>query len=209
MEALHAIYDWMLSWADTPYAGWALFALAFAESSFFPIPPDVLLMALTLNKPEWGMWYALISTVGSTLGGMFGYAIGWAGGRPLLIRFVGPQRVAMIHDRFQRYEAWAILIAGFTPIPYKVFTIGAGAFYVNFRVFVLASLVSRGGRFFLVAGTLQMMGPWMKNILEQYFNLFTLLFVALIILGFVAVRFQAQRSKRIPSPDAPVNESKQ
>ncbi|RMH35616.1 MAG: DedA family protein [Nitrospirae bacterium] len=209
MDTLHALYEWMLSWAETPYAGWALFALAFAESSFFPIPPDVLLMALTLNKPEWSMWYALISTVGSTLGGMFGYAIGWAGGRPLLLRFIGPQRVAMIHDRFQRYEAWAILIAGFTPIPYKVFTIGAGAFYVNFRVFVLASLISRGGRFFLVAGTLQVMGPWMKEVLERYFNIFTIFLVAVIVLGFVMVRCYAQRARRISSSNVSVGESKQ
>lgn len=208
MEIVQWIYEWMLSWAETPYAAWALFALAFAESSFFPIPPDVLLMALTLNRPEWGMFYALVTTVGSTLGGMFGYAIGWFGGRPLLLRLMGANRVAAIHERFQRYEAWAILIAGFTPIPYKVFTIGAGAFYVNFRVFVLASIVSRGGRFFLVASALQMMGPWMKDLLERYFNVFTVVLVALIVLGFFAVRFQGQYSKKAHPSEVSVNDSK-
>ena len=136
----------------------ALFLLAFAESSVFPIPPDVLLMALTLGNPSWGLYFAAIATAGSVLGGMFGYVIGWWGGKPLLLRLMGQDRVSRVHDTFERYEGWAILIAGLTPVPYKVFTIGAGAFYVNFRVFVVASLLSRGARFFLVAGTLQLIG---------------------------------------------------
>lgn len=194
MELGKELYDWMLSWADSPYSVPALFLLAFAESSFFPIPPDVLLMALTLGKPGYGMYYAAVTTTGSVLGGALGYAIGWAGGRPLLLRIIGEERMKAIHNTFQRYEAWAILIAGFTPIPYKVFTISAGAFYVNFRVFIIASLISRAGRFFLVAGALQLVGPWMKEVLEQYFNLFTLLFVILIVLGFFLVRWQVKRA---------------
>jgi len=140
---VHELYQWMLSWSDSPYAVPALFLLAFAESSFFPLPPDVLLMALTLGNPSWGMYYAAVSMVGSVLGGMFGYLIGWYGGRPILLKFMGQDRVATIHEAFEKYEGWAILIAGFTPIPYKIFTIGAGAFYVNFKVFVLASVISR------------------------------------------------------------------
>lgn len=189
------LYQWVLSWSDSPYAVHALFLLAFAESSFFPIPPDVLLISLTLGQPGLGMYYAAATTMGSVLGGMFGYGIGWMGGRPILNRFVGKERVTTIHNAFQRYEAWAILIAGFTPVPYKLFTIGAGAFYVNFRVFVIASILSRGGRFFLVAGAIQLLGPWIKDLLEQYFNLITIGLVSLVLIGFFAVRYYGQKMK--------------
>jgi len=191
---VHELYQWMLSWSDSEYAIPALFLLAFAESSFFPLPPDVLLMALTLGNPSWGMYYAAVSTVGSVLGGMFGYVIGWFGGRPILLKFMGPERVATIHAAFEKYEGWAILIAGFTPIPYKIFTIGAGAFYVNFKIFVVASLISRGARFFIVAGTLQLFGPWIQELIERYFNLLSILFVVLLGLGFWMVKHQAKKT---------------
>lgn len=193
---LRAWYDWALSWSDAPSAGMALFLLAFAESSFFPIPPDVLLIAMTLGQPQQGMVFAGLTTVGSVLGGLFGYLIGWLGGRPLLRRWIGQERMEKVHTLFQRYEAWAIVLAAFTPIPYKVFTIAAGVFYVSLRTFVLASIVGRGGRFFLVAGTLQLLGPWMKGVIERYFDLFSVLFLVLLIGGFVLVhRWQARRSR--------------
>ncbi|MGD9853221.1 MAG: YqaA family protein [Nitrospirales bacterium] len=193
------LYDWMLSWSDSPYGGVALFWLAFAESSFFPLPPDVLLIALTLGDPRQGMWFATIATAGSVLGGMFGYAIGWYGGRPILKKLMGQARMDLIHHYFQRYEAWAILIAGFTPIPYKVFTIGAGAFFVNFRTFCLASLVGRGGRFFLVAGAIQLIGPWVKELIEEYFNVFSILFMILLLLGFWIIKYQSHKLTQ-PNP---------
>lgn len=193
LEWVRQLYDWMLSWADSPYGGLALFGLAFAESSFFPLPPDVLLIALTLGDPGQGMWFATIATAGSVLGGMFGYAIGWYGGRPILMKLMGQARMELIHHYFQRYEAWAILIAGFTPIPYKVFTIGAGAFFVNFRIFCLASLIGRGGRFFLVAGAIQLVGPWVKELIEKYFNVFSILFMVLLVMGFWIVKYQSQK----------------
>lgn len=193
LEWVKQLYDWMLSWADSPYGGLALFGLAFAESSFFLLPPDVLLIALTLGDPNQGMWFAMLATAGSVLGGMFGYGIGWYGGRPLIKKFMGEARMNLIHHYFQRYEAWAILIAGFTPIPYKVFTIGAGAFFVNFRTFCLASLVGRGGRFFLVAGAIQLIGPWVKDLIEKYFNVFSIVFIVLLLLGFWIVKHQSHK----------------
>ena len=201
---IHELYDWVLSWSASPYAVPVLFVLSFAEASFFLLPPDVLLMALTLGNSTWGMYYAAITTAGSVLGGIFGYAIGWWGGRPLLIRVIGQERVATVHQVFERYEGWAILIAGLTPVPYKVFTLGAGAFYVNFKVFVIASLVSRGARFVLVAGALQFFGPWVKEVIEKYFNLFTIILVALIGIGFWAIKAYAKKAMK-PSPSGGIN----
>jgi len=106
---------------------------------------------------------------------------------------MGQDRLELVHQYFQRYEGWAILIAGFTPIPYKIFTIGAGAFYVDFKTFMLASIVSRGGRFFLVAGAIQFFGPWMKDLIEKYFNIFSIVFIVLLILGFWVVKHQGQK----------------
>jgi len=190
---IHDLYDWTVSWAGSPYADPALLLLAFAESSFFPLPPDVLLMALTLGNPSGGMYYAMLTTIGSFLGGMFGYLVGKVGGKPFLLRVMGQERVSKIHDMFERYEGWAILIAGLTPVPYKVFTLGAGAFYVNFKVFVVASLIGRGARFFLVAGMLQFMGPWAKEMLEQYLGLLTVALVVCIGLGFWLVRLYEKK----------------
>ncbi len=193
MELVKQLYDWMLSWADSPYGVPALFGLAFAESSFFPLPPDVLLIALALGNPANAWWYAAVATIGSVLGGAMGYGIGWYGGRPVLKKIMGQERVDVVHDYFQRYEAWAILIAGFTPVPYKIFTIGAGAFFVDFKTFMLASLVSRGARFFLVAGAIQLFGPWIKELIENYFNLLSIIFIVLLGLGFWIVKYQGQK----------------
>lgn len=197
MEWGKQLYDWMLSWSESSYGVLALFCLAFAESSFFPLPPDVLVIALTLGNPNQGWWYATVATIGSVLGGAFGYWIGWFGGRPLLVKCIGQDRMEFVHQYFQRYEAWAILIAGFTPIPYKIFTIGAGAFYVDFRTFMLASVVSRGGRFFLVAGAIQVLGPWVKDLIEDYFNLFSIIFIVLLLTGFWLVHYHG---KKFPRP---------
>jgi membrane protein YqaA with SNARE-associated domain len=193
MAILHDLYNWVLGWADSPYGAWALFSLAFAESSFFPIPPDVLLMALTLGDPDRAMLFAAVCTAGSVAGGAVGYLIGYLGGRPLLEWWLHHDKVMRIHNAFERYEVWAIAIAGFTPIPYKVFTIGSGAFFIDFPKFVLVSALSRGGRFFLVAGILQWLGPGLKDFIETYFNLLTILFFVLLIGGFYAVRHQARR----------------
>jgi len=133
---LRRLYDWVLHWAETPYGSWALFFLAFCESSFFPIPPDILLIALAVSIPKKSFKYALICSVGSILGGCLGYLIGWqfmAGIGERIISFYGlGQKFEYIKELYITYDAWAIGIAGFTPIPYKVFTISAGAFNINF-----------------------------------------------------------------------------
>ncbi len=203
MDLVKQLYDWMLSWSDSPYGVPALFGLALAESSFFPLPPDVLLIAMTLGNPANAWWYATVATVGSVLGGALGYGIGWYGGRPVLKKFMGQERMDLVHHYFQRYEGWAILIAGFTPVPYKIFTIGAGAFYVDFKIFMLASVVSRGSRFFLVAGAIYFFGPWMKEIIEKYFNIFSIAFIVLIVLGFWFVKHQGQKISQATSTREP------
>ena len=173
-----------------------LFLLSFAESSFFPVPPDILLIALALARPETSFILALITTIGSVLGAIFGYFIGLKGGRPVLEKFISKDRISLVHEYFNRYEAWAIGIAGFTPIPYKIFTISAGVFYINFTRFVLVSILSRGARFFLVGTAIFMFGDRIKFYLEKYFNIFSIAFVLLIILGFLALKTMNKKFHR-------------
>ncbi|MBL6972175.1 MAG: DedA family protein, partial [Desulfobacterales bacterium] len=159
---LRRLYDWVLSWAETPYGTWALFLLAFCESSFFPIPPDILLIALAVAVPKRSLKYALICSAGSVLGGCFGYLIGWqfmaSIGSPIVDFYGLGAKVEYIGALYNKYDAWAVGVAGFTPIPYKVFTIAAGVFKINFSVFVLTSLVSRSARFFIVGGLIYIFG---------------------------------------------------
>lgn len=189
---LRGLYDWVLHWAATPYGTWALFLLALSESSFFPIPPDVLLIALAVAIPEKSFKYALICSVGSVLGGCLGYLIGWQfmtsiGER--IISFYGlNQKVAYIAELYSAYDAWAIGIAGFTPIPYKVFTISAGAFKINFWVFLLASIVSRSARFFLVGGLIYIFGSQIKSFIDRYFDLLAIAFTVLLVAGFIVIK---------------------
>lgn len=189
INPLRKLYAWVLSWAESPFSTWALFFLAFVESSFFPVPPDVLLIALAISIPTQSFKYALICSVGSIAGGCFGYLIGWgfyeAIGR-YIIKFYGIepafQKVATL---YQDNTFLTVLIAGFTPIPYKVFTIAGGFCQVNFLVFLFASSISRSARFFLVATLLYFFGPKAKIFIDRYFNLLTILFAALIIIGFL------------------------
>ena len=189
---LRKLYDWVLHWAETPYGTWALFLLAFTESSFFPIPPDILLVALAVAIPRKSLKYALVCSVGSVLGGCFGYLIGWqfmAGIGEKIISFYGlSAKVDYIGSLYQQYDAWAIGIAGFTPIPYKVFTISAGMFNINFPVFVFASLVSRSARFFLVGGLIFIFGPRIQVFIDKYFNILAVAFTILLIGGFILIK---------------------
>ncbi|MDO9528660.1 MAG: YqaA family protein [Syntrophales bacterium] len=193
MGKLRKLYDWVERFAETPYGLWALFLLAFAESSFFPVPPDVLLIALAVSIPARAFRYALVCSVGSVLGGMFGYLIGYQ-----FMEFIGfgilnfyglTDKYESVAELYNRYNAWAVGIAGFTPIPYKVFTISAGAFRINFSVFLLASVVSRSARFFLVAGLIYMFGEQIRTFIGRYFNILAVLFVLLLVAGFILIGF--------------------
>jgi membrane protein YqaA with SNARE-associated domain len=193
MKSLKKLYDWVLHWAYTPYAVPALFLLAFTESSFFPIPPDVLLISLALAVPKKSFLYAAICTAGSVFGGMFGYLIGLelieTVGFPILNFYGVMDKYEYIRTLYVQYDAWAVGIAGFTPIPYKVFTIAAGAFKIDFPVFVLASTVGRAGRFFLVALLIYHFGPSIKGFIDRYFNVLTIAFLVLLVLGFILIKY--------------------
>jgi membrane protein YqaA with SNARE-associated domain len=190
---IRRLYHWILHWAETPYGTWALFLLAFAESSFFPIPPDVLLIALCVARPERSFKYALVCAIGSIMGGCLGYLIGWqfmasVGNR--IVAFYGlTDKVAYIETLYRTYDAWAVGIAGFTPIPYKVFTIAAGMFKINFLVFTLASLVSRSARFFFVGGLIYLFGPRIQRFIDRYFDLLAVSFTVLLVGGFVLIKY--------------------
>lgn len=192
---LRRLYDWVLSWADRPQGPAALGTLSVMESSFFPVPPDPLLMALAIGAPKRAFYFAAICTFGSVFGGVLGYAIGWgiwsAVGELFFTYVPGvtPDSFENVRVLYNRWDFWAIFVAGFTPIPYKVFTLSSGVFHISFPVFVIASVLSRGARFFLVAGLIYMFGPGIQGFIDRYFDKLIWLFLALLIGGFVLVRF--------------------
>lgn len=190
---LRRLYHWVLHWAETPYGSWALFLLALAESSFFPVPPDVLLIALAISIPARSFRYALICSVGSVIGGMIGYLIGYQFMDLIgmkIVEFYGfTSQYAAVGDLYDRYNAWAVGIAGFTPIPYKVFTISAGAFKIDFLVFLIASAISRAARFFLVGWLIYRFGPGIKLFIDRYFNILAIVFTVLLVGGFIVIKY--------------------
>lgn len=189
---IRKMYDWVLHWAETPYGAWALFILAFCESSFFPIPPDVLLIALAVGVPTKAFRFALICSVGSLIGGCFGYLIGWQFMDGIGLRIIDLYHLQngfeKIRVSYEQYNAWIVFTAGFTPIPYKLITISAGAFKVNFPVFFLASAVSRSARFFLVSTLIYKYGPQIRDFIDKYFNILAVVFTVLLIAGFAAFK---------------------
>lgn len=193
----HRLYRWVLHWAYTPYARPALVILAFAESSFFPIPPDVLLLPLCLGQPKRAFRFALWCSVASVLGGMFGYLLGYAfweaGVKELCFNYLHlftRETFDSVGELFREWNFWIVFTAGFSPIPYKVFTISAGVFHdhVSFPMFVLASAVSRSARFFLEAALLRTWGEQIRDFVEKRLGLMSLLFCVGLIGGFVLVK---------------------
>lgn len=195
-EALNGLLHWVEDFAATPYGGWALFILAFAESSVFPIPPDILLIALCLGEPESSFWFAAICSLGSVLGGIAGYALGYFGGRPLLYKMFRAESIEWVERYYDRYNAWATGIAGLTPLPYKLVTISGGVFAIQFKIFVLASAISRSARFFAVAGVVYLFGDVAKDFIEKHLNWLSIAFVILLVLGFWVISHSSKRARR-------------
>ncbi|HBX90922.1 YqaA family protein [Alistipes sp.] len=202
MNIAKRTYDWMLSWGNSRWGAFALFCFAFAESSFFPIPPDVLLIALCLGAAARSFRFAAICTAGSILGAIAGYGIGFflwqntAGEYTALAQFFFDhvftieafERVGALYDR---YNFWIVFTAGFTPLPYKLFTVTGGLFHINFAMFLVASVVSRGMRFFLIALLIWKFGAPIKSFIDRYFNLLAVAFTVLLVGSFVLVSYLA------------------
>jgi membrane protein YqaA with SNARE-associated domain len=183
--------------AGTPWAPYWLFAWAFAESSLFPMPPDVLLAVMGIARPKMAFLYAAICTVGSVLGALLGYALGYFGGRPLALRLIAHHKIDAAERLYQKYDVWAVGLAGFTPIPYKVFTILSGLLEVRLWRFVLASVVSRGARFFLVSTLAFFLGDEVKQRIDGWsFGLITLLVGVGVVVGFIGLGWYARRKRR-------------
>ncbi len=194
-NVIRRLYDWVLHWAETPYGTPALFAISFAESSFFPIPPDVLQIALSVSKPRRSFYYAAVSTVASVLGGIAGWLIGiaiWSAVSSFFFSYVP----GFTHENFDKvqlaYEQnafLAIFAAAFTPIPFKVFTITAGVFQISLLTLITASLLGRAGRFFIVATCIFFFGPKVRGFLEKRLELVTIALFVLMVLGFLAIKY--------------------
>ena len=190
---LRKLYDWTLALAESPRAPYALGAVSFAESSFFPVPPDVMLLPMSMARPDKAWFYAGICAITSVLGGILGYAIG-----ALLYDSVGQwvinayglgAKMDSFRTMYQQYGAWIILIKGLTPIPYKLVTIASGAFGYDFFMFVLLSAITRGARFFILAGLLNRFGAPMRRFIEGNLGLMVAILVAGIVGGFYVVKF--------------------
>jgi membrane protein YqaA with SNARE-associated domain len=203
------LYDWVLHWAETPYALPALFVLSFAESSFFPIPPDVLLIALCIGNVQRGYAFATWCSVASVLGGIAGYGIGmflWqldpVSGFFLTYVF-SQDTFDHVGGLYQDYDFWIVFVAAFTPIPYKVITITAGVFATNFPMFVIASVIGRSARFFLVAWLFKRYGPSIKEFIERRFGLVTVVGTLLLVGGFACFKLLTPNQAPATPPVSP------
>lgn len=189
---LRKMYDWVFSLARHRHATKSLAAISFAESSFFPIPPDVMLAPMVLARPDRAYFYATVCTIASVLGGLLGYAIGHfvePVGMSLLALMGKADSFETSKELFQQHGAWVILIKGLTPIPYKLITIAAGIFSFSLPLFIVLSVITRGARFFLVAFVLKTFGPAMLEVIEKRLAFWTILFVVVLVGAIVAVRF--------------------
>ena len=202
MKWIRSLYDWVLHWAETPYGPLVLIILSFAEASFFPIPPDILLIALALGARKNALLFALYCSFASVAGAMFGYSLGH------FVWWIEPGQFSnfanfffnhipgfttdvfyKIQQMYDQWNFWIIFTAGFTPIPFKVFTISAGAFDINFMMFLFAGLVSRSARFFLVGWLIWKFGEPIRKFIDKYFNWLAIGFTILLISGFYIIKY--------------------
>jgi membrane protein YqaA with SNARE-associated domain len=191
---IRRLYHWTVSWADRPGGTYALFWIAFAESSFFPIPPDILLIALCFGAREKWAKYALVCTLGSVLGGIAGWGIGWGlrdtVAMPLLGMFdPSGHTQEKIQVWYDAYGFWGIIIAAITPIPYKVFTVFSGVMHYNLPLLIVASVLGRGFRFYVVAAMIRIFGPTVKPFIEKHLEWCFVLGTVLLIGGFVGIKY--------------------
>jgi membrane protein YqaA with SNARE-associated domain len=183
--------EMVMGWADHRHATWYLAGLSFAESSFFPVPPDVMLAPMTLARPQRAWEFALVTTLASVVGGAVGYAIGMFAFdliEPLLHSAGYWDKYLATREWFDAWGVWVVFVAGFSPVPYKVFTITAGVLGMVFIPFMLASFVGRGARFFLVAGLMKLGGAKMERILREYIDRIGWLVVVVVALGYVLLK---------------------
>ena len=192
LEFLSPSIDFVL---DSNFSLALLALISVAESIFLPLPPDLFLIPLSLLNPKLSFFYALITTLFSMMGGFIGYYIGKKGGKPIVKKFVSLEKLERVKTFYNKYDMWAILIAAFSPIPYKVFAVSAGLFDLNIKRFMIASLIGRGGRFFLIAALIYIFGPPIKSILSSYFEIFTVAVLVVLVGGIVVGNILFKRAK--------------
>lgn len=186
-DFLTSLSSLLQEWTDyfLEYGAWGLGAISFMESSFFPIPPDVLLIPMGIAQPDLALWFAFITTITSVAGALLGWWLGNKFGRKLMLRFFKPELIEKVENYFERYGGAALAIAGFTPIPYKVFTIASGMCNVKKRDVILWSLLGRGGRFFLEAAIIIWLGKAAQEFINEYFGIITLSVGGLLVIGYI------------------------
>ena len=192
MKFIRACYDWTISWSRTKYANWALFCISFAESSFFPVPPDVLLIPMVIAERKKWFQIALICSIASVLGSLLGYFIGYQlfelVGQKIVDFYNMQDVVRMLSEKYSQHAFITVFTAAFTPIPYKAITITAGLFKISLLSLIIASAVGRSARFFIVAGLIRIFGEKIQYFIEKYFNILTIIFVILLIGGFTVLK---------------------
>jgi len=190
---IRALYDWTILLAEHPRAMWALALVAFIESSVFPIPPDLLMIPMIIARPNKAFLIAAVAMVASVLGGMLGYFIGWglfeSVGQPVLEFYGKTDRFDDFATRYNEWGAWAVLMAGVTPFPYKVITILSGSTGLSLPVFIISSIIARGLRFFIIAALLWRFGPPVREFIERRLGLMFTLFIVILFTGFAAVKY--------------------
>jgi len=189
------LQSWVASLANSQSPQAALFFMAMSESIFFPVPPDILLILMCIMNPKLGFLYAIICTIASTFGGVIGYGLGYKFGRPLIYRFISKEKFINIENLFEKYGVLAVGIAGFTPIPYKIFTISSGIFELSIPKFTIISFFTRGARFFIVATVIYFFGEQAKDMLMNNFNLFTMILGVVLILSFFLIHLWNRKKK--------------
>tara|TARA_B100000073_G_C23548647_1_gene499168 strand:- start:65 stop:649 length:585 start_codon:yes stop_codon:yes gene_type:complete len=193
MKFFRNLYDWTLRQSSKKFAPWFLAFISFVESSFFPIPPDIILIPMIIAKRTKAFIYASICTISSVIGGLFGYLIGFIFFNSIgiiLVNFYGmSEYIENLKEYYNNYGVWFVLVAGFTPVPFKIITIASGLFQLNLFIFILCSFVARGLRFYLISGLLYLYGEAIKYFIEKYFNYLTIIFFIVFLGGILLLKY--------------------